>query len=85
MTNPLRQGEHRIAGAWEPADLLQRWTEQTGWPVDEAAVHWWQVLANVKLAVIVLTGTRAFVEGRIDRVHQSPLLIFELLLDQIGA
>ena len=26
-------------------------------------VHWWQVLANVKLAVIVLTGVRAFVGG----------------------
>jgi aminoglycoside phosphotransferase (APT) family kinase protein len=85
VTNPLRQGEHRIPGAWEPADLLQRWSDRTGWPVDADAVRWWQVLANVKLSVIVLTGTRAFVEGRLDRVHQTPVRIYQLLLDQIGA
>ncbi len=85
VTNPLRQGEHRIPGAWEPADLLRRWSERTGWPVDADALRWWQVLANVKLSVIVLTGSRAFVEGRLDRVHQSPVRIYQLLLDQIGA
>jgi aminoglycoside phosphotransferase (APT) family kinase protein len=85
VTNPLRQGEHRIAGAWEPQDLLDRWAECTGWTVDPVAVRWWQVLANVKLAVIVLTGSRAFVEGRLDRIHQSPVRIYRLLLDQIGA
>ena len=53
--------------------------------VDPAAVRWWQVLANVKLSVIVLTGSRAFVEGRLDRIHQSPVRIYRLLLDQIGA
>ncbi|MCU1373980.1 MAG: hypothetical protein JWO68_1266 [Actinomycetia bacterium] len=85
VTNPLRAGEHKIAGAWEPQDLFDRWTENTGWPVDAEAVRWWQVLANVKLAVIVLTGSRAFVEGRLDRIHQSPVRIYRLLLDQIGA
>ena len=85
VTNPLRQGEHRIAGAWEPQDLLDRWAERTGMAVDPAAVRWWQVLANVKLSVIVLTGSRAFVEGRLDRIHQSPVRIYRLLLDQIGA
>jgi aminoglycoside phosphotransferase (APT) family kinase protein len=85
VTNPLRQGEHRIAGAWEPADLLARWSGRTGWPVDRDAVRWWQVLANAKLSVIVLTGTRAFVEGRLDRIHQLPVRILRLLLDQIGA
>jgi len=85
VTNPLRQGEHRIPEAWEPSDLLERWSERTGWPVDHDAVRWWQVLANVKLCVIVLTGTKAFVEGRLDRIHQSPVRIYRLLLDQIAA
>ena len=85
VTNPLRQGEHRIAGAWEPADLLARWSERTGWADDPDAVRWWQVLANVKLAVIVLTGVRAFVEGRLHRLHQPPVRIYDLLLTQIGA
>jgi aminoglycoside phosphotransferase (APT) family kinase protein len=85
VTNPLRQGEHRIAGAWEPQDLLDRWSARTGLAVDPDAVRWWQVLANLKLSVIVLTGSRAFVEGRLDRIHQSPVRIYRLLLDQIGA
>ena len=84
VTNPLRQGEHRIAGAWEPADLLARWSARTGWSVDPDALRWWQVLANVKLAVIVLTGVRAFVDGRLHRLHQSPVRIYDLLLTQMG-
>ena len=84
VTNPLRQGEHRIPGAWEPQDLLDRWAKHTGLTVDAGAVRWWQVLANVKLSVIVLTGLHAFVDGRLDRLHLSPVRIYRLLLDQIG-
>jgi aminoglycoside phosphotransferase (APT) family kinase protein len=85
VTNPLRRGEHRIERVWEPDDLLERWSRRTGWAVDRDALRWWQVLANVKLSVIVLTGSRAFAEGRLDRLHQSPVRIYGLLLDQIGA
>jgi len=85
VTNPLRSGEHRIPGVWEPAELLAQWSGRTGWPVDPDALRWWQVLANVKLSVIVLTGSRAFIEHRLDRIHQSPVNIYRLLLDQIGA
>lgn len=85
VTNPLRAREHRIADVWEPADLLARWTENTGFEVDPETLRWWQVLANVKLAVIVLTGRHAFRDGRLDRIHQSPVAIHRLLLHQIGA
>jgi aminoglycoside phosphotransferase (APT) family kinase protein len=84
VTNPLRQGEHRIPGAWEPDDLLERWALRTGMEVDRDAVRWWQVLANLKLAVIVLSGTHAFVDGRLDRIYQSPVRIHQLLLRQIA-
>ena len=84
VTNPLRAGEHRIAEVWEASDLLDRWSSITGLPVDMTTVRWWQVLANFKLAVIVLTGAHAFVDGRIDRVHQSPVGIHRLLLDLMG-
>ncbi len=69
---------------WEPSDLIARWSARTGLPADPAAVHWWNVLANLKLAVIVLTGTRAFVEGRLDRVFQAPVGLHRLLLAMIG-
>ncbi len=85
VTNPLRAGEHRIAGAWEPSDLLERWSATTGWPVDLDAVHWWQVLANLKLSVIVLRGLHAFVDGRLDRMYHSPVRLYAMLLDQVGA
>jgi aminoglycoside phosphotransferase (APT) family kinase protein len=85
VTNPLRAGEHRIPGAWEPADLLAHWSTKTGLEFDESAVHWWQVLANLKLAVIVLTGNHAFVDHRLDRYYQLPVTLYGLLLDMIGA
>lgn len=85
VTNPLRAAEHRIPEHWEPDDLLARWSATTGIEVDRDAVRWWQVLANLKLAVIVLTGSHSFVDGRLDRVHQSPVGIHRLLFAQIGA
>jgi aminoglycoside phosphotransferase (APT) family kinase protein len=85
VTNPVRAGEHRIPDAWQPDDLLGRWSTRTGIAVDRSSVHWWNVLANLKLCVIVLTGTRAFVEGRLDRVHQPPHTLARVMLDMIGA
>jgi aminoglycoside phosphotransferase (APT) family kinase protein len=85
VTNPLRAREHRVPGAWEPADLLARWIERTGLSAEPEAVHWWSVLANLKLSAIVLSGSRAFVDGRLDRVHQAPIGIYRLMLDMIGA
>jgi aminoglycoside phosphotransferase (APT) family kinase protein len=84
VTNPLRAAEHRIAGVWEARHLLDRWSETTGWTVDADAVRWWQVLANVKLSVIVLRGVRAFVDGRLDRMFHSPVHLYSVLLGQIG-
>jgi aminoglycoside phosphotransferase (APT) family kinase protein len=85
VTNPLRAYEHSIAGAWEPDDLLTRWSERTGLPIDAGRVQWWRVLANVKLMVIVLTGHHSFLHHRSDRIFPNPLPMFALLLDQIGA
>ncbi len=85
VTNPVRAGEHRIADHWEPAELLARWSARTGWQVDPDSVRWWQVLANVKLAVIVLSGIHAMVDGRLDRIMQSPVSLYRVLLSQIAA
>ena len=85
VTNPLRAYEHSIAGSWETADLLGRWSERTGIAFDSDQVRWWQVLANVKLTVIVLTGIHSFLDDRSDRIFPNPVSLFPLLLDQIGA
>jgi len=85
VSNPLRAREHRIEGTWEPSDLFARWSRRTGLSVPPDALRWWNVLANLKLCVIVLTGTKAFVDGRFDRVHQPPVTLYRVLLDMVGA
>ena len=74
VTNPLRAREHSIPGVWEPGDLLERWSERTGLAAEPEAVHWWSVLANLKLSVDRAVAVHTpFVDGRLDRVHQSPV------------
>ncbi len=83
VTNPLRQREHLIPGLWERADLIARYEAATGFIVNEDAVRFWNVLANFKLAAIVLTGVRSLVEGRADRVWTASRGIQRLLLQMI--
>jgi aminoglycoside phosphotransferase (APT) family kinase protein len=82
VTNPLRHREHIIPGAWERADLFAAYEEASGFTVDEAAVHFWNVFATFKLTAIMLTGVRSFVEGRADRVWGAsralPRLLFQM-------
>lgn len=85
VTNPLRAREQQIAGMWEPEQLIAHWHERTGFTAEPAAVHWWNVLANLKQAMTVLTGAHAFSEGRFDRVLHTPVSIYRLMLDLIGA
>jgi aminoglycoside phosphotransferase (APT) family kinase protein len=85
ITNPVRAREHQIPGAWERADIVDRWSKVTGCSVDAEHLLWWNVLANYKLSVITLTGIGAFVDGRFDRIHQAPLGLARVMFDMIGA
>jgi len=85
VTNPLRAGEHRIPDAWEASDLIARWSERTGFAADPVAVRWWNVLANFKQAMTVLTGKHAFADGRFDRILHEPVAIYRLLFTLIEA
>jgi aminoglycoside phosphotransferase (APT) family kinase protein len=66
-TCSIYRREHFIPGRWEPQDFLQRWAEVTGMEVEHDRLHFWQVMSTFRLAVIALTGIRAFVEGATDR------------------
>ena len=83
VTNPLRQREHLIPGVWERADLIARWEATTGLVADPAAVRFWNVLANYKLATITLTGVRSFLDGRGERVWSASRSLARFLLRQI--
>jgi aminoglycoside phosphotransferase (APT) family kinase protein len=84
ITNPLRHREHQIPGVWERADIMSRYAEITGLRVTDEDVRFWNVLANFKLAVIVLTGARSFVEGRGDRVFGAPNSLVGLMFELMG-
>jgi len=84
ITNPLRHREHQIPGVWERADIMREYAELTGLDVSDADIRFWNVLANFKLAVIVLTGVRSFVEGRGDRVFGAPNSLVALMFDLMG-
>jgi aminoglycoside phosphotransferase (APT) family kinase protein len=84
ITNPIRAREHQIPGHWERDEIVVGFTERTGLPVDPDALRWWNVLAGYKTSVIVLTGIDAFVDGRLDRIHLSPLAVVKLMYDLMG-
>jgi aminoglycoside phosphotransferase (APT) family kinase protein len=44
--------------------LYRRYEALSGRPVDRARVHFYEVLATVKMAAIMLTGIHAWCEGR---------------------
>jgi aminoglycoside phosphotransferase (APT) family kinase protein len=85
VTNPLRAGEQQIKGAWERGDILRHWSRRTGYDADPKAIHWWNVLANLKQSLTVLTGMRAFADRKFDRMMHAPVRIYRLLLDLIEA
>ncbi len=85
VTNPLRAGEQQIAGVWEAPQIIDRWSRRTGFTAPPDAVRWWNVLANLKQAMTVLTGAHAFAGGRFDRILHTPVRIYRLLLDLIEA
>ncbi len=59
-----RQGTTLPGGLVERGRFFELYEEAGGFPVDRKAVHFWEVLGNVKLAVIFLTGGRSFVEAK---------------------
>ena len=52
-----------MGGLIEPDAFYRRYEETSGIPVDRSRVFFYQVLGNVKMAVIALSGVRAFGEG----------------------
>lgn len=61
-TTPLYRGEHFIASRWSVDDFVAAYTARSGRPVDPDALRFWQVMAMFRLAVMAVTGIRAFVE-----------------------
>lgn len=70
ITQPLRVREHQIPGAWERPQLFERYAQRSGFEVDLAAVHWWNVMACLKTSVMQVTGLRAFLSDRTEDLYR---------------
>jgi len=63
-------GDALVGGLLSRDEFYRQYEGAAGVEIDRAAVHFWEVLGNVKLAVIFLTGARSFIEGRSkDAMH----------------
>jgi len=58
-----RQGRDLAGGLVERERFYEMYEAAGGFSVDRQSVRFWEVLGNVKLAVIFLTGGRSFIEG----------------------
>jgi aminoglycoside phosphotransferase (APT) family kinase protein len=73
------QGPHACCLA-EPAALVRMYEEASGRHVDPDRLRFYQVLSAVKMLAIMLTGIRAFLDGRTSDLrmaifdHQAPFL-----------
>jgi aminoglycoside phosphotransferase (APT) family kinase protein len=57
-------GNELIGGFMEREEFYRLYEELSGFKVDQQAIRFWEVLGNLKLALIFLTGGRSFCEGR---------------------
>lgn len=70
----------RAACLAPPAELVALYERASGRRVDPERLRWYEVLAIVKMIAIMMTGVRAFEEGRTDDLrmaifdHQLPFL-----------
>ncbi|MDO8615664.1 MAG: phosphotransferase family protein [Dehalococcoidia bacterium] len=65
-------GNELVGGLMERRDYYRRYEAASGLSVDEESVRFWEVLGNVKLAAIFLTGAHSFCDGR----TRSPMMAF---------
>ena len=79
--SPLwRGGTPFASGLLDPDEFVARWAAAAGRTPDPARLHFYGVLAIVKMAAIMLTGLRAFRDGRTRDLrmaifdHQLPYL-----------
>jgi aminoglycoside phosphotransferase (APT) family kinase protein len=56
----------------EREDFYRMYQEASGLKIDEDAVRFWEVVGNIKLAAIFITGARSFTDAR----TRSPLMAF---------
>jgi aminoglycoside phosphotransferase (APT) family kinase protein len=85
VTQPLRRREHIIPGAWEDAELIDRYQKATGFMVHEPSVRWWNMFATLRTAVMQVSGLRSFLEARSDEFYRPTARVLRALLECVDA
>ena len=65
-------GDENIGGLIQREQFYKRYEEASVFTVIPEAIRFWELLGNVKLAAIFLTGARSYCEGR----TRSPMMAF---------
>jgi len=65
-------GDEQISGLMDRGEFYHAYESASGFTVSEDAVRFWEVLGNLKLAAIFITGARSFCDGR----TRSPMMAF---------
>lgn len=84
VTQPLRTVEHLIDGAWEQADLLERYSRHTGRSIDPDGLAWWSDFSTFKTAVMQISGLRSFLDGRSDEPYRPTRRVLSTLVDHLA-
>ncbi|HEU4759210.1 MAG TPA: phosphotransferase family protein [Dehalococcoidia bacterium] len=66
-------GDERVGGLMEREQFYRMYSEATGLVVHPEAIRFWEVLGNVKLAAIFITGARSFCDRRTRSVMMALL------------
>jgi aminoglycoside phosphotransferase (APT) family kinase protein len=85
ITQPLREREHLIPGAWQRSDLLERYSRKTGFAVEPESLRWWNTFSTFKTAVMQVSGLRSYLEGRSDEPYRPTAKVLTTLLQSIEA
>jgi aminoglycoside phosphotransferase (APT) family kinase protein len=56
-------GDEKVSGLLEREEFFRLYEQYSGIPVDREAVRFWEILGNIKLAVIFVTGIRSYCQG----------------------
>lgn len=64
-------GGEQIGSILDREEYYRTYEELAGLKVDREAIRFWEVLGNVKLAAILLTGGRSFCEGRTRNIMMA--------------
>lgn len=64
-------GDGKIGGLLEREEFYRLYEQFSGIKVDRRSIHFWEVLGNLKLAVIFVTGANSFCTGKNNDIFMA--------------